>query len=424
MNVEDLILVSVDDHVIEPPDMFEGRVPAKFANEAPRVVRKEDGTDVWVYDGRELPSVGLSAVVGQPPEEYGLEPTSFDHMRRACYDVHERVKDMSANGVLAALCFPSFVRFTGFLFAENAAKHPEQALAMVRAYNDWHIDGWCGEYPDRFIPLAITPIWDPQLMAEEVRRVASKGVHAVTFSANPHNLGLPSLFTDHWDPFWAACEECEIIVCVHLGTGGITPTSPETTMSAHLTGIQVSLFTAAADYVWSPIFRKFRNLKISLSEGGIGWVPYFLERADQVFTHHSAWTGEHLDGRLPSEIFNEHVITCFIEDKFGVASLDHLNRELVTWECDYPHSDGTWPKSPELAAASLAPLGAADLAAITHGNAMRLLQFDPFPRRAPESCTVGALRGEVRDWDIAPTSRGVRENRARTIAERAALGVA
>jgi predicted TIM-barrel fold metal-dependent hydrolase len=424
MNKDDLILVSVDDHTIEPPDMFEGRVPKKFAEAAPRIVHREDGTDAWVYNSKVLPNVGLSATVGRPPEEYGVEPTSFAEMRRGTYDVHERVKDMSANGVLAGLCFPSFVRFTGFLFAEDSAANPEQALAMVRAYNDWHIEAWCGEYPDRFIPLAITPMWDPQLMAQEVRRVAEMGVHAVTFSANPYSLGFPSLFTDHWDPFWAACEECGTVVCVHLGTGGAKPTSPETSMSAHLTGIQISLYTAAADYLWSPIFRKFDRLKIALSEGGIGWVPYFLERADFVYKHHSAWTGDHFDGRLPSEIFNEHVITCFIEDKFGVANLDYLNSDMVTWECDYPHSDCTWPESPEVTSRYLTGLSVEDVAKVTHLNAMRLFSFDPFVKRPPESCTVGALRQEVRGHDISLRSYGVKENRITTTGERDKLGLA
>jgi hypothetical protein len=210
---------------------------------------------------------------------------------------------------------------------------------------------------------------------------------------------------------------------VHLGTGGIKPTSPETTMSAHLTGIQISLYTSAADYLWSPLFRKFPRLKISLSEGGIGWIPYFLERADTVYRHHSAWTGDDLGGRLPSDIFLEHVVTCFIEDEFGVANLNHLNKDMVTWECDYPHSDGTWPNSPEVTARYFSAISDEDVAKITHLNAMNLFHFDPYTRRPQASCTVRALREEVRDHDISLKSYGVIENRATTIAEREKLGV-
>ena len=138
MRTEDLILVSVDDHVIEPRGMFDGLLPAKYQDEAPKLVRRPDGTDVWFYDGNEIPNVGLNAVVGRPPEEYGIEPMSLDDMRVGCYDVHERVRDMSVNGVLGSMCFPSFPQFCGQLFARREDK--DEALAMVRAYNDWHID--------------------------------------------------------------------------------------------------------------------------------------------------------------------------------------------------------------------------------------------------------------------------------------------
>src|SRR5947209_17313798 len=101
MKAADMILVSVDDHVIEPPNLFEGRLPARYADQAPKVVRNDDGADVWVFNGTVVPNIGLNAVAGRPREEYGIEPTAFDEMRPGCYDVDERVKDMSAGGVLA-----------------------------------------------------------------------------------------------------------------------------------------------------------------------------------------------------------------------------------------------------------------------------------------------------------------------------------
>ena len=216
MRTEDMILVSVDDHVIEPRGMFDGLLPAKYQDKAPKLVRREDGTDVWQYDGNQIPNVGLNAVVGRPPEEYGIEPTSLDDMRVGCYDVHERVRDMSVNGVLGSMCFPSFPQFCGQLFARREDK--DEARAMVQAYNDWHIDRWCGAEPGRFIPLSIPVIWDPELGAEEIHRVAKKGCHAVTFSENPEKLGWPSLHNEHWDPFWAACADEGTVVCMHLGS--------------------------------------------------------------------------------------------------------------------------------------------------------------------------------------------------------------
>src|SRR5712671_3321999 len=173
MRLEDMILVSVDDHVVEPPDLFEGRLSSKHADVAPKLVRKESGIDVWQFMGSELPNIGLNAVAGRPPEEYAMDPQSFDDMRTGCYDIHDRVQDMNANGLLGSLCFPSFPQFCGQLFART--KDKDVALAMVQAYNDWHIDEWCGTHQGRFIPCPLPAIWDPQVLANEVRRTAAKG---------------------------------------------------------------------------------------------------------------------------------------------------------------------------------------------------------------------------------------------------------
>ncbi|MBV9043000.1 MAG: amidohydrolase family protein, partial [Acidimicrobiia bacterium] len=218
MNVEDMIFVSVDDHVVEPPDMFEGRLPAKYADQAPKVIQTDIGDDVWTYNGVTIPNVGLNAVAGRPREEYGIEPTSFNEMRRGCYDIHERVKDMSAGGVLGSICFPSFPSFSGRLFANTDDK--DLALAVTQAYNDWHIDEWCGTYPDRFIPMALPILWDPELCAAEIRRVAAKGCHTMTFSENPAELGYPSFHDEHWDPMWRALVDEGVVVNIHLGSSG------------------------------------------------------------------------------------------------------------------------------------------------------------------------------------------------------------
>ena len=111
MKLDDMILVSVDDHVVEPPDMFDGRLPEKYKDRAPRVVRKSDGSDVWLFEGNQLPNIGLNAVVGRPPEEYGVEPTAYEQMRPGCYDIDARIGDMNVNGVLASMCFPSYPSF-------------------------------------------------------------------------------------------------------------------------------------------------------------------------------------------------------------------------------------------------------------------------------------------------------------------------
>ena len=405
MRLDDMILVSVDDHAVEPPHMFDGRLPAEYVDVAPRVVRKDDGSDVWAYEGREIPNIGLNAVAGRPPEEYGMEPTSFDELRSGCYDIGDRVRDMDANGVLGSMCFPSFPNLCGQLFSRSSDL--DAGLAILQAYNDWHIDEWCGSAPGRFIPLMLPPIWDPQAMADEVHRCGAKGCHAVSFSENPSKLKLPSFHDDHWDPFWAACVEEGTIVCLHIGSSSrLVVTAPDAPVDVLITLQPINIVQAAADLLWSPVLRKFPELRIALSEGGIGWIPYFCDRVDWIYTRHHQWTGQDFQGRLPSEVFRERVVLCFIDDPAGVANLDRMDVDGVCWESDYPHSDSTWPLSPETLWGSIEGLPPPVIDKITHENAMRHFRFDPFSHRPREGCTVRALRAQAQDVDVTPRSAG------------------
>ncbi|HXA32277.1 MAG TPA: hypothetical protein VNV87_08465, partial [Acidimicrobiales bacterium] len=190
-------IISADDHIVEPPHVFEGRVEKRFADRAPRIVEKEDGTETWVYDGTELPNVGFNAVVGRPVDEWRMEPTRFDEMRTGAWDIHQRIADMDLNGIYASLNFPSFL--PGFAGQRiQVGRDPELALATVRAWNDWHLEEWAGTYPGRIIPCQLPYLLDPQVAADEVRRNAERGFKAVTFSEGPYALGLPSLHSGHW----------------------------------------------------------------------------------------------------------------------------------------------------------------------------------------------------------------------------------
>src|SRR5215467_12104289 len=267
MDIDEMVLVSVDDHVVEPPHLFEGRLPAKYADLAPKFVTRADGTNAWTYEGQEISNVALNAVAGRPPEEYGMEPTSFAELRAGCYDINERVKDMDANGVLGSTCFPSFPQFCGQLFARTEDK--DQATAMLMAYNNWHLDAWCGAHPGRFIPLCLPALWDPALAAEEVHRVAAKGCHAMTFSENPEKLGYPSFHSDHWDPFFRACEEEGTVLCLHIGSSSeLVITSIEAPINVMITLQPMNIVQAAADVLWSRVLQEFPRLRLALSEGG------------------------------------------------------------------------------------------------------------------------------------------------------------
>jgi len=403
MRAGEMILVSVDDHLVEPPGVFEGRLPARYASDAPRVVRQEDGSDVWVFNGTVIPNIGLNAVAGRPKEEYGVEPTAFDEMRPGCYDVHERIKDMNAGGVLASMNFPSFPGFSARLFAAAADK--ELALAVVRAYNDWHIDEWCGAYPGRFIPMALPVLWDPDLAAAEVRRVAAKGCRSMTFTESPFGLGFPSLHDPAWDPLWTALCDEGVVLSIHLGSSGsLTVTSPDAPVDVMITLQPMNICSAAADLLWSRVIKEFPAIRVALSEGGTGWVPYFLERLDRTYDMHHRWTGQDFGDRLPSEVFREHFLTCFISDPVGVELRHRIGIDNIAWECDYPHSDSSWPNPAEELEVVTAGVPDDEIAKITWQNASRWYAFDPFAHRPRERCTVDALRAESPGHDVAVRS--------------------
>jgi predicted TIM-barrel fold metal-dependent hydrolase len=394
MQPDDLILVSVDDHVVEPPTLFDKHLPDKWKDLAPKSVRKPEGNDVWVYEGVEIPNIGLNAVAGRPPEEYNIDPTSYDDVRAGCWDINERVKDMNRNGVLGSMCFPSFTQFCGQLFSRS--KDLDVGLVMLKAYNDWHIDEWCGTYPGRFIPLSIPPIWDPEEMAKEVKRVSAKGCHAVTFSENPYKLGWPHIFGDHWDPFWKACSDEGMVVCLHIGSSSqMLELAPGAPIDVLITLTPLNAMQAATDLIWSGLLRRFPDLKFALSEGGIGWLPYWLERVDYVYQQHRFWTKQDFGDKLPSQVAREHFTFCFIDDKRGVEQRHAIGIDNVTWECDYPHSDSTWPHSPESIMKHFDGVTDEEIDKITHLNAMRAFRFDPFAHRTREQCTAGALRAEA-----------------------------
>jgi predicted TIM-barrel fold metal-dependent hydrolase len=394
MNVDDLLLVSVDDHIVEPPNMWDNHVPEKYKQYAPYSKKRDDGTDVWVYEGAEMPNIGLNAVAGRPPEDYNVDPTRYEEIRAGCYDHDERVKDMDRNGVLGSMCFPSFVSFCGQLFSRS--KDLEIGHILLQAYNDWHIDEWCGSHPGRFIPLSIPPIWDPELMAKEIYRVAAKGCHAVTFSEDPAALGWPSIFTDHWDPFFHACEDTGTVICLHIGSSStMLALKPGAPFDVLITMTPLNGMSAATDLLWSTVLRRFPKLQFALSEGSIGWLPYWLERIDYVYQQHRFWTHQDFGDKLPSQVAREHFTFCFISDAAGVEARHRIGVDNMTWECDYPHSDSSWPNSPESVIKQMDGVPDAEVAKITHLNAMRIFQYDPFAHRPREQCTVGALRAQA-----------------------------
>jgi len=332
--------------------------------------------DCWVFEDLVYIQKRHVASVGYSRDEMTMTPMTYDEMRPGCYDPKARVEDMLANHVEVSLSFPSFPRFCGQTFTE--ASDRDLGLACIKAYNDWMIDEWCGDSGGALAPLIIIPLWDAELAAAEVRRNSARGCHAVCFSEIPSHLGLPSIHSGFWDPFFAACQETETVVCMHIGSSSKMPaTSADAPTAVAATLSFNNAMGSLSDFLFSGVLVRFPTLKLAYSEGQIGWLPYILERADDVWREHRAWGGvAETIPEPPSSYYYRQVYGCFFRDRHGLDSLEQVGVDNITFETDYPHTDSTWPHSKEVAIDLMGHLPAPVRHKIVRGNAIRMLHLD------------------------------------------------
>jgi len=386
-------IVSVDDHVIEHPRVWRDRLPERYQGSCPQIITTPEGNHTWKYEGQLFPYIGVNAVAGRDPKDFGMEPVKYSDMIPGCYDPKARVADMDIDGVHGALCFPSFPGFAGGVF--HRAKDKELAQLCIEAWNDWQIDEWCASAPDRLIPLGLLPVWDIDASVAEAKRLADKGCRTVSFPDNPIPLGLPSFRSDHWAPLWDVCGQTEMPVSLHFGSGGFVPgfaftastgaagrsaeaaNASETPYAVAITLFASNLMWSSVELLFSGQLQKHKGLQFILAEGGIGWFPYLLERADYAWQRHR-WYQDIDKQTRPSELFYEHFWGCFIDDVHGLANLggDGIRTDRVMLEIDYPHSDSNWPNSRKRAAETLADLPDEDCHKITELNARKILRLN------------------------------------------------
>jgi predicted TIM-barrel fold metal-dependent hydrolase len=390
-------IISVDDHVIEPPDVWQSRLPERFREAGPRSVRQkgrmnfvggvfsfepdDDGIvgDWWEFEGQQYPLTRLEAAVGFERDEVQVVPITYEEMRKGCWDRDERLVDMDANWTEASMAFPSsFVRFCGQRFLE--AEDKELADACVRAYNDWQVEEWCAGTGGRLIPQVIVQLWDPELAAAEVRRNAERGVHAMTFSEIPPYLGLPSVHDPggYWDPLFAACAETDTVVNMHIGSSSKMPsTSADAPAAVGSTLTFNNAMASMTDFLFSGVLVRYPTLKLAYSEGQIGWIPYIIERADKVWEENRGWGG--IGDKVPeppSTYYYRQIYGCFFDDSYGLDNIERVGVDNVCFETDYPHSDSTGPVSKEIAIKQMGHLPADIQRKLLRGNAIELLSLD------------------------------------------------
>lgn len=369
-------VISVDDHVLEAPHLFDTYLPARLRDRGPQIVENERGAQVWAFEGQSHFQAGMNATAGRRPDTVTMEPARFDQMRPSCYDPRARVRDMDINGVWAALNFPSMITgFCGRVFFN--ANDAEVGKACVRAWNDWFHDEWFAPYPSRFIPLGVAYLRDPSEAVAEIERNAARGFRALTMPERPQGIALPNLWERaHWDPIIRACVETDTVICMHVGSSGaypIPPGAPGLALGATMFG-QLSL-GACAEWLWSGYPKDYPNLKLAMSEGGIGWVPMLIDRLDNLVDR--SGYGRGWDVR-PADVLRRNFWFCTIDDPSTIPLRDVIGVENIMLECDFPHGDGTWPDTQSTIAELWGDIPADELRMMCCENAARLFRH-PLP---------------------------------------------
>jgi predicted TIM-barrel fold metal-dependent hydrolase len=408
----DLQLISVDDHVIEAPDVWTSRLPAKYHGSCLRYVIK-DGSPTWLFEDKEiLPFRGDTNGSVWPVSERRpvWEPPFYEELLPSVTHAGARLESMDQDGIEAAVLFPNMIRFCGQLLSQ--ADDRELALLSIRAYNDWLFDEWAAVAPERFIPLPVIPLWSPTLAAAELERMAARGAKAFSFSAGPHLLGLPSIHDRNrfWDPVFSTADDTGLVICMHLGSSSNMPrTSPDAPPGVGMALFQLQGQEACLDWLYSGHFERFPNLQICLSECGVGWVPAVLGLADWSYNmarerspqpgqlENTAVRGARegseqtklmarimearskkaLDQRHPREIFRDHIFVCLIEEVHALPFYEEIGLDNIMVETDYPHTASRWPNSIEYVGRATPGMPDTDRARIFSGNARRLFGLGP-----------------------------------------------
>ncbi|MEE9285664.1 MAG: amidohydrolase family protein, partial [Dehalococcoidia bacterium] len=210
-------VISTDDHLQEAPDTWTSRMSKqKWGDKIPHIREVGDGTEAWYIYGEKRP-VGLAAVHGAMPDRT-KPPTRWEDVPKIAYVPSERIKAMGQDGVDVHTFFGNVAGIAGNTFS-NPAFEEQYRLETIRAFNDFQIEAYADPYPGRFITLAIVPLWDVGLAVEEVRRTLKLGIKGISF-AFPQQFEYPNIADEYWDPLWEVCQEADLSVNLHIGSGG------------------------------------------------------------------------------------------------------------------------------------------------------------------------------------------------------------
>jgi predicted TIM-barrel fold metal-dependent hydrolase len=371
-------LISADNHINEPRDLFLTRFPAHLRDKAPRVIEGKDGGEGWSFDGTPPKrTYGLEAMAGWDRKDYRVSGLRYDQLRIGNYDGAEHLKDMDLDGVYASVVFPA----TSMQF--YVAKDPEVALAGTKAFNDWLIDDFQSADPKRLCGLAMVPTEvGIDAAVAELERIAKKGARAMFIPGSP---SIPYNHPTHYEALWAAAQAHDISLCMHRNHGG-PPDKSEWDFyqqdKVSIAGIVTRYFTCIQPFsymIFAGIFDRFPGLKIVGAEVDCGWAPFWVQTMEHHWEVQKSWFPVKLE-RSPREFIGKNVFTTNVDDYVGY---DLIKTGLYPWlssmtmfSSDYPHSATIWPDSRKVAIKMVDGMKPEDARKCLSENAVRVFRFE------------------------------------------------
>ena len=359
---EDARLISINDHVVEQPDLWGGR------EDQPHVV-SVGGEERWVL-GSESLTVRALSVLGSGHER----AARVSEMHPAVHDPDARVQSMDVDGVAVQTLLPHVIGFAGERL--RFLSEPEARLRAVRRYNDFLLREFCASAPDRLVGVAVVPLHDLLEAPAELLRCAALGARAVSLPHAPPLIDLPGFGDAAWEPIFAVAEEAALPVLIHVGSSG----GPPSVVGAGSPGAMLvqggfDVANAMTDLLYAYVLVRHPHLRLVLVEGGIGWLPYVIDRIEFFARQRpEAWSPPTRE-RTPGDIVRAQVHVSFIDDALGMTMLDAVGAGHVHWQCDFPHADSPWPHSRASLAAQLAQVDTDTARSVAGANTAALLDL-------------------------------------------------
>jgi uncharacterized protein len=365
-------IISSDSHVIEVPDLWEKGMPSSFRERAPKAYFDEK-RDAWMFGSSEVPTqaVGGLFMAGQRPEQLeSFRRAGFSVARPGGWDPIERMKDMVTDGVSAEVLYPSLG--LGLYCIEDAALQE----ALFRTYNDWVID-YCQKVPDRLYGIALISMFDVDHAVAEMERCKKGGIVGTMIWQVPHPK-FP-FTSDHYERFWAASQDLDLPVHLHILTGFGASMHRQTShgINRYRIGVQQTreIEDALFDMIFSGVLERHPKLKIVSVENEVGWMPFWLGQCDKAFKRHRHSEKVPMS-RLPSEYFAEQIYATFFNDHVGGKMFSWWGVDNCMWSNDYPHQNSTWPHSRDVISRDMADLPAASRDKLLNSNVRKLYKLN------------------------------------------------